>query len=79
MKTIYEIVAIEEENSTINAMAATKEKAENYLIEKGFEKITDTLTENEEYQTWVKKFEKTAFFEASAIVVTVKPYSNFIA
>lgn len=79
MKTIYEIVAVEEKNSSINAMSDTKEKAENYLSEKGFEKITDTLTENEEYQTWVKKFEKTAFFEANTIFVTVKPYQNFIA
>ncbi len=79
MKTIYEITAVEDDNNYINAMAATKEKAEAYLIKNGFEKIIDTCTESEEYQTWIKKTEKTEFFNESVIFAHVKPYRKFIS
>jgi hypothetical protein len=79
METIYEIVALEDRYNNYNAFASTKEKAEKYLSELGFVKITDTLTESEEYQTWIKEFKGNFFFAPNTEIMTVKPYNKFIA
>ena len=83
MKTIFEISAIDISTNkaieSINCFASSKEKAELYLTAQGFEKITDTKTESEEYQTYIKKIESTfAFVENQMIYAFVKPYDKFI-
>jgi len=79
METIYEIVALEDRDNHYNAFASTKEKAEKYLSELGFVKITDTLTVSEEYQTWIKDFKGDFFFAPRTEIMTVLPYNKFIA
>ena len=61
----------------VNFIASTIEKAENKLIEDGFEKVTDSWEEMG-YQTWIKKMEATFFCQESLTYVTVKNYLNFI-
>ena len=78
METIYEIIATEDKYNNLSAFASTKEKAEIYLLSLGFIKITDTLTESEEYQTWIKEFKGNFFCTSSTEIMTVKPYKKFI-
>ena len=83
MTTIFEISAIDINTNkaieSINCFASSKEKAEQYLTKQGFEKITDTKTKSEEYQTFIKKIESAFPFAGNQIIYAfVKPYDKFI-